>query len=65
MKILFKNVQWDTDGASLKSCGLKKKFEADIDIDKNIDVSELEDILSDWLSDEFGYCHCGFDYQIV
>lgn len=67
VKVLFKNVKWDTDGASLKSCGLKKKFEAKVEMeDVNFQsTDEIEEKLSDWLSDEYGYCHAGFDYEIV
>lgn len=68
VKVMFKNVKWDTDGESLKSCGLKKNFEAEVDMeDVNFQSSddEIEERLSDWLSDEYGYCHEGFDYEII
>lgn len=68
VKVLFKNVKWDTDGESLNSCGLKKNFEAEVDMeDINFQSTddEIEEKLSDWLSDEYGYCHAGFDYQIL
>lgn len=65
MKVLFKNVKWDTDGASIDSCGLKSSFQANIPVNINTGIDEIENILSDWLSDEFGYCHTGFDYEII
>lgn len=67
MKIQFKNVKWDTDGKSFESCGLKSEFEQNVSIDVNFDTSmeELEDMLSDWLSDEFGFCHNGFEFHII
>ena len=61
MKIKFSNVKWDTDGASLKSCGLKKNFTADI---TELD-DKLADFLADWLSDTYGFCHDGFNFEIV
>ena len=67
IKVEFKNVGWDTDGATLKSCGLKNRFTANVDIDFDFNTSddEIADMLSDWLSDEYGYCHNGFDYEII
>ena len=67
MKVKFKNVMWDTDGKSLKSCGLKKNFIVNANIDNNFlsTDSDIDDMLSDWLSDEYGYCHNGFEYEII
>lgn len=67
IKVAFKNVKWDTDGVSLKDCGLEKKFVSDVDIDYDYETTdeELENMISDWLSDNFGYCHNGFDFEII
>lgn len=68
MKIRFTNVKWDTDGESLKDCGLQKNFVTDVEIDDLTFQStddEIEDKLSDWLSDTYGYCHNGFDYKVL
>lgn len=32
--------------------------------DYNDDIDELEETISDWLSDEYGFCHGGFQYKI-
>lgn len=36
-----------------------------IDINGALDTSELENILSDAISDITGYCHYGFQYEII
>lgn len=66
MLIHFYNVNWDVKGevGTLKDLGLKNDFIEEVNIE-DIDDDELDDFLSDWLSDEFGYCHFGFDYEII
>ena len=41
-------VIWDTDGVSTEDLGLPSIVDVPIDIE--------EDDISDWLSDEYGYC---------
>ena len=74
MKKLLKSVtvkfkvDWDTDGRSLKACGLKKSFTATISCEKlywdstSRDENELENALSEWLTSEYGFCHNGFTF---
>ena len=65
MKIKFKNVAWDIDeGVELDEVGLKENFVVDVDIE-DVEEDEIDDYLSDWLSDIYGYCHFGFDYEII
>lgn len=45
-------VEWDTDGESLEDCGLPKI----VQVPNNVD----EDCVSDWLSDNYGYCVYGW-----
>lgn len=47
-------VEWDTDGESLEDCGLPKIVQVPNDVD--------EECISDWLSDEYGYCVWGWTY---
>lgn len=57
------SVQWDGAGDRLP-----KKFVSDVEIPIDVDLNnedDLADFLSDWLSDEFGYCHTGFNYELV
>ena len=47
-------VEWDTDGESLEDCGLPKIVQVPNGVD--------EECISDWLSDEYGYCVWGWSY---
>lgn len=37
----------------------------EVGIGASTSAEEAADILSDWLSDTYGFCHYGFDYEIV
>lgn len=58
MKVI--NIKWDIDleddetyEEALENCGLP----TEIEIPKCVD----EEDISDWLSDEYGFCHAGFE----
>lgn len=64
MKI--KNIVWDTDGEFIPS--LPSEFEIPEDVLEEIyeeteDEGEILDFISDWLSDEYGFCHYGFEVE--
>jgi len=73
IKVVVSNIQWDTDDLS----GLPKTVEVEVPADEfyedNVKMSdeeiEDEDILgeyaSNYISDEYGFCHNGFDLEIV
>jgi hypothetical protein len=46
------NIKWDTDGATLKECGLPRSVTIPDDV--------ADDEVGDWLSDEYGFCHDGY-----
>ena len=46
------NIKWDTDGATLKECGLPRSVVIPDDV--------ADDEVGDWLSDEYGFCHDGY-----
>lgn len=48
------NIKWDTDG----DMELLEKLPTEIEIPEDM---EDEEEISDYLSDETGFCHCGFD----
>lgn len=55
------NINWDTDGEDID---LPNEVEAPNEIVKDFnDEEELLDYLSDWLSDEYGFCHDGFNIE--
>jgi hypothetical protein len=46
------NIKWDTDGATLKECGLPRSVTIPDDV--------ADDEVGDWLSDTYGFCHYGY-----
>ena len=46
------NIKWDTDGATLKECGLPRSVVIPDDV--------ADDEVGDWLSDTYGFCHNGY-----
>lgn len=52
--MIAKNIKWDTDGNSELLDILPKEVVLPNSITD-------EDEISDWLSDEYGFCHLGFD----
>ena len=64
IRVKITKIKWDTDGASYKSCGLPRSIdEARIEFDPDYD--DLDDTISDWLSDNYGICHNGFCYEVL
>lgn len=51
------NIQWDTDGDEEALASLP----TEVEIPETI--TEDDDAISDWLSDQFGFCHFGFAIQ--
>ena len=62
MKIHFNNVKWNCDNKNdLKK--LDKEFTVDLyDI---IPQDEFDDILTDFISEKYGFCHEGFEYDFT
>lgn len=62
------NIKWDTDGDMElleqlpKEVLLPEKFSREnYSQDGEFDKEAMLDDLSDWLSDEYGFCHYGFE----
>lgn len=63
--MLIKNIKWDTDGdmealASLPTEVYTPPFLREKQYD---DIEEFLDDVADWLSDEYGWCHFGFETE--
>jgi hypothetical protein len=58
MKIKFFNIDWDTDGVRPKSCGLPSEITIDVPSDCNVEYEG-----ADILSDKFGFCVFGFEFE--
>ena len=54
------NIKWDTDG----DMELLEELPTEVEIPDYLitdDEDDLLDDVSDWLSDEYGFCHFGFE----
>lgn len=54
------NIKWDTDGDT----ELLEELPTEVEIHDYLitdDEDDLLDEISDWLSDEYGFCHDGFE----
>lgn len=62
IKVYVYDIQWDTDGdkETLKVLPTEYAFQFDMSEDE-ID----DDFVSDYISDLTGYCHFGFEYEII
>lgn len=65
------DIKWDTDGdqevfdSLPQEVALPERFSKEIYLDENGEYGEAEvdarsEDISDWLSDEYGFCHNGF-----
>ncbi len=61
-KYRVEDIWWDTD-TDEEFDELPRRIVVDVDDDINID--DVEDYISDWLSDTYGYCHHGFYYEKI
>ena len=56
------NIKWDTDGEEID---LPKRISVDVPVEVTGDNDELEDYLSDFITDFTGWCHGGFQYTVA
>lgn len=56
-------IQWDTDGDKKLLKKLPKNVT--ITIEDYCEGDDLDDIIADMLSDEYGFCLFGFNYEII
>lgn len=60
--MLIKNIKWDTDGDMEALASLPTEVYAPPFLEReNYDLDTYLDDVSDWLSDEYGWCHFGFE----
>ena len=61
VKVKIYNIEWDMDEED--DTVLPTEIEAEFDY--HGDNDELSDNISDWLTDEYDYCHYGCDFDII
>lgn len=54
--IMATDIKWDTDGNN----DLLKELPKEVKIPEEI----IEEAISDYLSDEYGFCHSGFEIAV-
>lgn len=57
---LIENILWDTDQEEVDL-----PSSAVIELDDSTDEAEVQWLLSDSLSDRYGFCHYGFTYSLI
>lgn len=59
LKVEFRNIKWDAGPEEILTLpvGIVTYLPAP-------DDEDLNEYLSDWLSDTYGFCHKGFEYSI-
>ena len=72
---LFKisNILWDKtddDGSPVEADWLPhtvviQSTDAEIGFPENVSMNEAEDLISDWLSEKYGFCHNGFTLEEI
>ena len=58
--IHISNIKWDTDEEGLPTSVILNVE----DWASGTDEAQIEDWISDYLSDEYGFCHQGFDFEV-
>ena len=61
VKVKIYNIEWDID----EDDDTVLPTEIVNEFDYHGDNDELGDNISDWLTDEYDYCHEGFNYEII
>ena len=61
VKVKIFNIEWDMD----EDDDAVLPTEIVNEFDYKGDNDELEETITDWLTDEYEYCHYGFDYEIM
>jgi len=57
------DIKWDTDGDKRVASELPKSLI--IKVEDDLPESEIEDFLSDEISDQVGFCHFGFKWSKI
>lgn len=61
MKAIVTNIEFDTDGEIVE---LPNRLEIEIPIDI-VDKGEIDDFVSDEISNITGFCHYGFQLELI
>lgn len=59
------NIEWDTDGDKELFESLPQNITMGIRVPRDWDEDEMDDYIGGKLSDEHGFCHFGYEYDII
>lgn len=65
LKIKVFNIDWDTDGDKEQFDILPQEVIMELEVTDDADEDEVCDYIEEKLSDDYGYCHFGFEYDIL
>jgi hypothetical protein len=61
--VLISGIEWDDEGMGLEECRLPSHVVVlDVPEERDADPEEVEENLSELLSESFGFCHEGFQW---
>lgn len=63
MHLLVTRIEWDTDGVSVEECALPETVIVFDAPDTIGNLLEYEEAISQSLSEAFGFCHNGFQWE--
>lgn len=57
MKVKVSNIKWDATKEEAEECQLPNEC--------ILDVDEIEELVSDMISEKYGFCHSGFEIELT
>lgn len=60
------DIRWDTDGEEIPDLPTDDLVNSEyLDVEDDENINEVEEAISEYLSDEYGFCHFGFSFKRV
>ena len=63
-KIIITDISWDTDDDDVKDLPTRIEYDIVGHPPLTIDMNELEEVLSEHITEEYGFCHNGFCWEM-
>ncbi len=60
-KVDVTSVVWDAE----EDANLPSNFILEVEVDDEDDIDEIDEMVSNAISDEYGYCHYGFEFVVI
>lgn len=65
IKVRCYNIDWDTDGDKKQFDLMPQEVTMELEVPEDANEDELDDYIGGKLSDDYGYCHFGYEYDIL